>query len=165
MTDKTIAYNSIGNLIPQLQLFELSVPWTSTEGFYAFVIIMIFTFASDHTHIPLTMKIWVMSIVWFIKLIWDDVQISIKGTRLVIVPPPKSQSSSTINHLSDGSMKTSQHDALERISLIECDISITTVKILDVADESLLASSDNARATEFPSRLLFRMEISTAVKR
>lgn len=178
---RTTSINALGHKIPRLDLFELSVPWSNREEFCAFVVVMIMILVSDHSFIPLTMKIWVLSIIWFVKLIWEDLQMSLRGGRIVIVPASRSKSSSSTNasqtsQLKGNSIEILQYEALERISLIECDITMTTIKVLAEDDDTFIvtqAQSNNAngdasilqRKNELPSRLLFKIELSTSVKR
>lgn len=182
VNQKTIVFNSLGRFVPRLDLYELSVPWGSREGFYAIGIIMIMVLLSDHSQIPLTLKIWVLFVIWFIRLIWEDVQLSIRGKKLIVIPLPLSSSFSTSLSSSSSSasklnLESVQYEALERTSLLECDVHMTTVKILEEDDlaaylssspsfaMSLSTSTRRKSTNEFPSRLLFRIEMSTTVKR
>eukprot|EP01033_Poteriospumella_lacustris_P013401 gene13401-9596_t len=188
LTEKTIVFNAAGLRIPRLDLYELAVPWTSQEGFYAFLVVFFMVVASSHEMIPLTMKIWLLCILWLIKLTWEDVQRSLRGKRVVIVPPPRSPSSMAGHHqrrFPITNVEELQAEALERISLVDCDISMSTVKIAppehddavsrsgggggggggasSSSDLSTTAAAGSSSSSSSP--LLFRIEIQTNVKR
>lgn len=185
LTEKTIVFNAAGLRIPRLDLYELAVPWTSQEGFYAFLVVFFMVVASSHEMIPLTMKIWLLCILWLIKLTWEDVQRSLRGKRVVIVPPPRSPSSMAGHHqrrFPITNVEELQAEALERISLVDCDISMSTVKIAPPEHDDAVSrsggggaasSSSDLSATaaaagsssSSSSPLLFRIEIQTNVKR
>lgn len=183
MTDwaeKTIVFNAAGLRIPRLDLYELAVPWTSQEGFYAFLVLFFVVVASSHEVIPLTMKIWLLCILWLIKLTWEDVQRSLRGKRVIIVPPPRSPSAAMLanqRRFPITNVEELQTEALERISLIDCEISMSTVKIAPSDDDvaasaagrnggsAAVPSSATELATAALSPLLFRIEIQTNVKR
>jgi hypothetical protein len=151
-----VAFNNLGKRLLALNKFAFVVPFETQEEWIACVIVILCIVFSDHSYIPMTLKVWILMVGWFLYLIWDDI------FRILQAPPKyqfdNTQSTSTWTPSID--TQNSRIDGLGRLSVIECDFSISQAKLLE---ETFAIGTINSK--EPPSKVLLKLVIATKSKR
>lgn len=148
-----VTINNLGKHVASLQKFELAVPWSNKDEFHLFLITFAIICLSDHDYLSLTFKVWLFFVIWFCKLIYQDVRKAFYHfPRILFRTSPSAESL-----LSKG------NTSFEAVHMADCEFSITAVKILD--DEIPVTVKATLQPSELPTRLLFRLTVTTRSRR
>lgn len=153
-----VVVNSVGQRVPHLNFYELASPWPSSkEGFMAFWIFMFAVVVSDHSEFPLTLKVWILLVLWLLQLAWKDIQ---RGRQIwrreAVETCPQPVDSGTFLGLE----LSVNNDEFSTLSVVECDFVIHHVKIMDEIPHK---PSNNAK--DIPSVMLFKLMVSSKFRK